>query len=176
MTLNKDLQLEIILAKYPLDAQIIDLNHKNLTEINCKVFSKYTKLTDLYLNNNKLTVFDCKGLPDSLKYLWLYNNKLTLCSFSDLPKNLEFLLLYNNKLTVFDYKDLPESLVVLDLSSNKLTEFYCKDLPDSLKYLYLSNNELNPEYAWDYIGEEIRVFLETYRTDNIGKHTKKAKN
>lgn len=103
-----------------------------------KKFENYedkSEITDLNLENRKLT-----ELPDlseyvNLKRLFCYNNNLT--SLPELPKSLKHLACGNNKLT-----SLPElpNLTGLHCNGNQLTSL--PKLPDSLVELFCQNNKL----------------------------------
>jgi len=73
-------------------------------------------ITELYLNNNKITKIE--NLPASLHGLYLHYNNIT--KIENLPSSLHTLHLDNNKITKIE--NLPASLHALYLNSNQITE------------------------------------------------------
>jgi Leucine-rich repeat (LRR) protein len=96
------------------DVKYINLCGNNLIDI--PDLSRFTKVTTLYCNNNKLK--ELKNLPSTLKTLNCSNNQLT--ELKDLPNILEDLVCCNNQL--IKIKDLPSTLYYLDCSDNQLTK------------------------------------------------------
>jgi hypothetical protein len=115
---------------------------KKLTEVP-KGLEMLTQLTELWLDDNKLTdVRDLENLA-KLESLLLSDNKLT-----ELPKGLEKLTqlkdLYinNNKLKVVKDLENLTQLTWLELSSNQLTDLKGLEKLTKLEFLNLYNNQL----------------------------------
>jgi hypothetical protein len=123
---------------------ILELGDKNLTIL--PNLSRFTKLEELYCNNNKLT--ELQNLPESLKLLDCSNNQIYY--IDKLPKLLLSFSCNNNKLTKLP--NLPESLLYLSCNDNNLynlpileqnfDEYKIFNVPKTLLYLNYSGNPI----------------------------------
>ena len=133
----------------------LDLNDKNIEELSSLV--KYSKITRLMINNNKLE--HIPELPNSLKYLSFKNNLIKELP-SKLPKNLLLLDCANNNIEKIS--ELPSSLKILICNNNPI------------KYINISENInlvrldcLNNDYQFSY--NELPSSLEVLNRQKIIK-------
>ncbi|XP_051564342.1 toll-like receptor 7 [Myxocyprinus asiaticus] len=134
-----------------LALKILDISHNNLNFIPEEVFKGLPEtLTELYIANNRLTLFEWEGLVylKNLKLLDLSDNLLTEVSkcLSNNTKSIETLILRKNDIDQLSTNFLKDafSLKVLDLSYNRIQfidqSVFPENVIDHLQTLYLNNN------------------------------------
>ncbi|XP_052004428.1 toll-like receptor 7 [Xyrauchen texanus] len=134
-----------------LTLKILDISHSNLNFIPKEVFKGLPEtLTELYIANNRLSLFDWEGLVylKNLKLLDLSDNLLTEVSkcLSNNTKSIETLILRKNAIEQLSANFLKDafSLKVLDLSYNRIQFIDQSSFPenviDHLQTLYLNDN------------------------------------
>ncbi|XP_071210587.1 toll-like receptor 7 [Salvelinus alpinus] len=135
-----------------LNLRVLDISHNNLNFIPQQVFQGLPdKLTNLYINNNKLKIFSWEKLIilQYLEVLDLSSNSISTVppELSNCTRSLKTLLLRRNqisKLSAYFLKDA-FSLKYLDLSFNHIQNIEQTSMPDDvvdqMDTLVLNNNK-----------------------------------
>ncbi len=120
-----------ILDQFADDVTEIDISNKNIK--GSLDFARFSKLTVLYCNDNKITSLD--NLPDSLIKLYCNLNKIS--SLDNLPNSLIELDCTNNQIRSFNNLVSLKLLKYLNCNYNEITNL--DNLPNSLIELHCSN-------------------------------------
>ncbi|KAH0785426.1 protein phosphatase 2C [Histomonas meleagridis] len=137
----------------------LDLSNNKIKKLPQNFFTRFSHITELFLNNNCLTSLP-QHMTSSLTTLVLTNNKIknipslpssltqlyiSFCMLKSLPDSIS----HNSNLTVLDaagnkLKTIPKlkCIKILNLSNNKLNSFP-SNLPPTITNLYLSGNKIN---------------------------------
>jgi len=123
------------------------LSNNNITYIDFDDFAKFTKLSDLMMNDNGATRFQISKPLRKLKRLSLRDNKIAYIPARNLTKmkSLEQLYFQHNLVKRIRGVRFPKSLEVLDLSDNNIIALPAKLFPNAknLRILKLARNKIN---------------------------------
>ena len=102
--------------------------------------TRLTKLTQLYVLNNKLTSITPAMLPATLERLFVDRNRITTIDPHMLPASLVHFSAERNAITHIQPGNWPAALKNLNLSNNALTQL--PQIPATVKVLDISNNPI----------------------------------